>query len=245
MNGGPSELASQLGRINCIAPIMTGAITHPIDEVAGLAHCLKNRLQDLKITPLTIGANQISLPQLTLIQNGPYSTGMVINVNPITNIFAVTIQSWAPTASNTLDRCRDELLFVLQQTIVVAAIRNRHRQAICTSPGAYEQIRARLGCCIGRTRAIGRILPKAHGSSKARSPKSLVRAYMMEANAVRASNFEQTIRTFNVRFYERGRITSSRSVANGSVRSVSIHLHLPCSSVGASAKTTPSKSSYT
>ena len=29
---------------------------------------------------------------------------------------------------------------------------------------------------------------------------------MMEANAVRASNFEQTIRTFNVRFYERGRI---------------------------------------
>ena len=29
---------------------------------------------------------------------------------------------------------------------------------------------------------------------------------MMEANAVRASNFEQTIRTFNVRFYERRRI---------------------------------------
>ena len=29
---------------------------------------------------------------------------------------------------------------------------------------------------------------------------------MMKANAVRASNFEQTIRTFNVRFYERRRI---------------------------------------
>ena len=90
MYGDPPELSSQLRRINCIAPIVTGAITHPIDEVTALVHCLKNRLQDLKITPLTIGANQISLPQLALIQNGPYSTGMVINVNPITNIFAVT-----------------------------------------------------------------------------------------------------------------------------------------------------------
>ena len=245
MNGGPSELASQLGRINCIAPIMTGAITHPIDEVAGLAHCLKNRLQDLKITPLTIGANQISLPQLTLIQNGPYSTGMVINVNPITNIFAVTIQSWAPTASNTLDRCRDELLFVLQQTIVVAAIRNSRRQAICTSPGAYEQVGASLGCRIGRTWSIRRILRETRGIFQGKIAKNLVRAYMMEANAVRASNFEQTIRTFNVRFYERGRITSSRPTVNDSVRSTSIHLHLPCASVGASAKTTPNKSSYT
>lgn len=64
MNGGPPKLTSQLRRINCIAPIVTGAITHPIDEVTGLAHCLKNRLQDLKIIPLTIRANQISLPSL-------------------------------------------------------------------------------------------------------------------------------------------------------------------------------------
>lgn len=57
MNGGPSELASQLGRINCIAPIMTGAITHPIDEVTGFAHILKDRLQNLEITLLAIGTN--------------------------------------------------------------------------------------------------------------------------------------------------------------------------------------------
>ena len=57
MNGGPSELASQLGRINCIAPIMTGAITRPIDEVTGFAHILKDRLQNLEITPLAIGTN--------------------------------------------------------------------------------------------------------------------------------------------------------------------------------------------
>ena len=169
---------------------------------------------------------------------------MVISMNPITNIFTVTIQPRALTTSNALYRSGNELLFVLQRTIVIAAVRNRHRQAICTSPGAYEQIRARLGCCIGRTRAIGRILPKAHGSSKARSPKNLVRAYMMEANAVRASNFEQTIRTFNVRFYERGRITSFRSVVNDSVRSTSIHLHLLCLSTSL-AKTTTRNSGYT
>ena len=62
MNGGPSELASQLGRINCVASITTRAITHSIDEVTGLAHCLKNRLQNLEITPLAIGTNYISLP---------------------------------------------------------------------------------------------------------------------------------------------------------------------------------------
>lgn len=127
MYGSPPELTSQLGRINCIAPIVTGAITHPIDEVARLAHCLKNRLQDLKITPLAIGANQISLPQLALIQNGPYSTGMVINVNPITNIFAVTIQSRAFTTSNALYHGRNELLFVLQRIIVIAAVRDSDR----------------------------------------------------------------------------------------------------------------------
>ena len=200
MYGDPPKIKSQLRCLNCIAPIVTGAITHPIDEVAGLAHCLKNHLQDLKITPLTISANQISLPQPALVQNGPYSTGMVINVNPITNIFTVTIQPRAPNASNTLDRCRDELLFVLQRTIVVAAIRNSRRQAICTSPGAYEQVGASLRRRIGRTRAIRRILPKAHGVFQGKITKNLVRAYMMEANAVRASNFEQTIRTFNVRF---------------------------------------------
>ena len=170
---------------------------------------------------------------------------MVINVNPITNIFAVTVQPRAPAARDALYRSRNELLFVLQRTIVVAAIRNSNWQAICASPCTNKQIRARLGCCIGRTRAIQQILPKAHGVFQGKIAKNLVRAYMMEANAVRASNFEQTIRTFNVRFYERGRITSSRSVANGSVRSVSIHLHLLCSSVGACAKTTPNKSSYT
>ncbi len=67
MYGDPPELTSQLRCINCIAPIVTGAITHPIDEVTGFAHCLKNHLQDLKITPLAIGANQISLPQPALI----------------------------------------------------------------------------------------------------------------------------------------------------------------------------------
>ena len=127
MYGDPPELSSQLRRINCIAPIVTGAITHPIDEVTALVHCLKNRLQDLKITPLTIGANQISLPQLALIQNGPYSTGMVINVNPITNIFAVTVQPRAPAIPNAPYRCRDELLFVLQRTIVIAAVRDSDR----------------------------------------------------------------------------------------------------------------------
>ena len=245
MYGDPPKLTSQLRCINCIAPIVTGAITHPIDEVAGLAHCLKNRLQDLKITPLTIGANQISLPQPAFIQNGPYSTGMVINVNPITNIFAVPIQSEMFTTFNALYRSGDELLFVLQRTIVVATVWNSNWQAICASPCANKQIRARLGCCIGRTRAIGRILPKAHRIFQGKIAKNLVRAYMMEANAVRTSNFEQTIRTFDIRFYERRRIKSSRSVVNDTVRSTSIHLHLPCSSVGASAKTTPNKSSYT
>ena len=57
MNGSPPELTSQLGRIDCIAPIVTRAIAHPIDKVTGFAHGLKNRLQDLKITPLTIGTN--------------------------------------------------------------------------------------------------------------------------------------------------------------------------------------------
>ena len=245
MYGGPPELTSQLRCINCIASIVTGAITHPIDEVAGLAHCLKNRLQDLKITPLAISTDQISLPQPALIQNGPYSTSMVINVNPITNIFVVAIQPRAFTTSNALYHGRNELLFVLQRTIVIAAVRDSDRQAICASPCANKQVGASLRRRIGRTRAIRRIPPKAHGVFQDKIAKNLVRAYMMEANAVRASNFEQTIRTFNVRFYERGRITSSRSVANGSVRSVSIHLHLPRSSVGASAKTTSSKSSYT
>ena len=127
MYGDPPKLTSQLRRINCIAPIVTGAITHPIDEVAGLVHCLKNRLQNLKVTPLAIGSDQIRLPQPALIQNGPYSTSMVINVNPITNIFAVAIQPRAFTTSNALYHSRNELLFVLQRTIVVAAVRDSDR----------------------------------------------------------------------------------------------------------------------
>ena len=169
---------------------------------------------------------------------------MVINVNPITNIFAVPIQSEMFTTFNALYRSGDELLFVLQRTIVVATVWNSNWQAICASPCANKQIRARLGCCIGRTRAIGRILPKAHKIFQGKIAKNLVRTHIMEANAVRASNFEQTIRTFNVRFYERRRITSSRSVANNSVHSTSIHLHLLCLSTSL-AKTTPNKSSYT
>lgn len=46
---------------------MTRSIVHPFDVIAWLTHCLKNRLQNLKVTPLTIGANQISLPQPALI----------------------------------------------------------------------------------------------------------------------------------------------------------------------------------
>lgn len=67
MHGSPPKLTPQLRRVDCIAPTVTGTITHPIDEVTGLTHCPKNRLQKLEITPLAISTDQICLSQPALI----------------------------------------------------------------------------------------------------------------------------------------------------------------------------------
>ena len=65
---------------------MSRAILHPVNIVLTLTHCLKNGPKNLKVAMLAISTDKIRLPRRPLSQNRPNSAGMIIHVNPVTDI---------------------------------------------------------------------------------------------------------------------------------------------------------------
>src|SRR5215469_174028 len=79
---------------------------------------------------------------------------MVIDVEPITNVAAVAVDRQFLSANGIDDHKRDEFFWKLIWSVIVGAIRDRHRQTMRVRAGTDEKIAARLARCVWRLRIV-------------------------------------------------------------------------------------------
>ena len=122
MDRRPAKLAAKFASIYGVPSIMSGSILNPVNKVFVFAHCFKNELENFEIATLAIGSDKIGLTDCPSGQNRPNGASMILHMNPVADVKAVTVQFRAFTALNTCNRMRNELFGMLIWPVVITAI---------------------------------------------------------------------------------------------------------------------------
>ena len=136
----PTELAPQLGGIDGVAAIVAGSVADPVEGILGLAHRVKDLAQDGDVVLFAIRADEVSLSVATFGENFPHRGAVILSVNPVADVLAVSVELGTDSAQDVGDLARNELLHVLVGTVVVGAVGNRGAQTVGTGPGADEHV---------------------------------------------------------------------------------------------------------
>ena len=154
----PAELALQLGRVDGVAAVVSGAIGDPVEVLGVAPHRLEDHAQDRDVVPLAVGADEVGLPHAALREDVPDGRGVILGVDPVADVLALTVELGAHAVDDVRDLPGDELLHVLVGAVVVGAVGDRGAKAVGAGPGADQHIGGRLGRAIGARGLIGRLL---------------------------------------------------------------------------------------
>ena len=154
----PAELALELGGVDGVAAVVAGAVGDPVEVLGVAAHRLEDHAQDRDVVPLAVGADEVGLPRAALGEDVPDGRGVVLGVDPVSDVLAAAVELGAHAVDDVGDLPGDELLHVLVGAVVVGAVGDRGAQAVGAGPGADQHVGGRLGRAIGRGRVVGRLL---------------------------------------------------------------------------------------
>lgn len=135
--GLPSQLARELGRIDGIAPVVARTVGDEGNQALRLAQNLQNRLDDVQIRPLVMAADVIDLPRPALMQNEIDGGAVVIDMQPVTDVFSLAIDGQALVMERPGDDEGNQLLGEVIGAIVIRA------------PGDGDGLVIRPGCMPG------------------------------------------------------------------------------------------------
>ena len=178
LGGRPAEFAGNLRSIDGIAPIVSGAIvdegdelsagaegwigTHLVEEIADGGH-------DVEVPALAVAADIVGFAHTAALQNGANGGAVVEDIEPVTDLGAVSVDRQGLAFEGAENHQRDELFWKLQRTVVVGAICDEDGQAEGVTPGAHEWSDAALVAAYGLCGAYGVVSEKA-GSPGLREP---------------------------------------------------------------------------
>lgn len=120
---------------------MTGAVAHPVEVVLGAAEGPEDLAQDGQVVALPVGADEAGLADRALGQDAPDGAGVVLGVDPVADVVAVSVELGADAVYHVGYLTRDELLHVLVGPVVVGAVGDGRAQAERPHPGAHEPCR--------------------------------------------------------------------------------------------------------
>ena len=155
MRRAPAKLGLQLGRVDGVAPVVAGAVPHPVEVVGVPAHHLENHPQDRYVITLAVGADQVRLTHAALGQDCPDRARVVLGVDPVAHVLALAVELGAHAVDDVRDLARNKLLHVLVGAVIVRAVGDRGAQPVGAGPRAHEHVAGRLGGGI-RTRGLVR-----------------------------------------------------------------------------------------
>ena len=149
----PAQFALQLRRINGVTHVVTGAIGNKSDEVQVFAFLtakqtidrLNQYFDEVNVLPFVKATDIVGFGRLSLVEDQVDGTGVVLHVEPVAHILALTINWQWLTMANVVDKQRDELLGELERTVVVRAIGHDNRHSVSIVIGTNEVIAGSFG----------------------------------------------------------------------------------------------------
>ena len=124
-----------------------GTAQQPIDSV-------DEHLDEVDILPLVETTDVVSLPYLSLMENQVDGTGMILHIEPVTNVLTFAIYWQGLTLTYIVDKQWNKLLRKLIRTVVVTAVRDDGRKTVGVVEGTHKMVARGLGGAIRRMRLV-------------------------------------------------------------------------------------------
>ena len=202
----PAELALELGRVDGVAAVVAGAVGDPVEVLGVAAHGLQDHAQDRDVVPLAICPDEVGLPHAAAGQDVPDGRGVVLGVDPVADVLALSIELGADAVDDVGDLPGDELLHVLVGSVVVGAVGDRGAQAVGAGPGTHEHVGGRLGARVRAARAVRRLLGELGGVVERQVAVDLVGGDVVVADAILADGLQKAEGALDVGAQERLRV---------------------------------------
>ena len=202
----PAQLTLELRGVDGVAAVVSGAVGDPVEVLGVLSHRLEDHAQDRDVVLLPIGADEVGLPRAALGEDVPDGRGVVLGVDPVADVLALTVELGADAVDDVRDLPGDELLHVLVGAVVVGAVGDRGAQAVGAGPGADQHVGGRLGARVRAARAVRRLLGELRRVVEREVAVDLVGGDVVVADAVFADGLQQTEGALHVRAQERLRV---------------------------------------
>jgi hypothetical protein len=137
---------------------------------------------DVDVPPLVPAADVVRLPDPAALGNEVERARVVLDVEPVANILALSVDRQAFAGEGVEDSQGNQLFGEMVRPVIVRAVGNDDRKPVGPLPGHHEMVGRGLRRRIRRTRVVGRLL-----GEEAILPKravDLIGRYMVEAERV-------------------------------------------------------------
>ncbi len=199
----PAELALELGAVDGVAAVVSGAVGDPVEVLGVATHGREDHAQHGDVVLLAICADEVGLPHAAAGQDVPDGRGVVLGVDPVADVLAAAVELGADAVDDVGDLPGDELLHVLVGAVVVGAVGDRGTQAVGAGPGAHEHVGGRLGGAVRRGGPVGRLLGELGGVVERQVAVDLVGGDVVVADAVLPHGLQQAEGALHVGAQER------------------------------------------
>ncbi len=119
MDGSSPECLHELGRIDGVPLVVSGAIGDLVEGVFRQSEFCENYLQDFDVAPLALGSDQVGFADFALPQDRPHRARVVVDVYPVADVAPVAVKLRPAPCEDVGDLAGDELLHVLIGSVVV------------------------------------------------------------------------------------------------------------------------------
>ena len=206
MHRPPAQLALELRAVDGVAAVVAGAVGDPVEVLGVASHRLEDHAQDRDVVPLAICADEVGLPHAALGQDVPDGRGVVLGVDPVADVLALSVELGTDAVDDVGDLPGDELLHVLVGAVVVGAVGDGRAKPVGAGPGAHEHVGAGLGGAVRGGRLIGRLLGELRRVVERQVAVDLVGGDVVVADAVFPHGLQKAEGALDVRAKERLRV---------------------------------------
>ena len=230
----PAQLALQLGGVDGVAAVVAGAVGDPVEVLGVAPHGLQDHAEHGDVVLLAISPDEVGLPHAALGEDVPDGRGVVLGVDPVSDILAAAVELGAHAVDYVGDLARDELLHVLVGAVVVGAVGDRGAQPVGAGPCAHEHVGGRLGRAVRRGRPVGRLLGELRRVVEREVAVDLVGGDVVIADAVLADGLQKAEGALHVGAQERLRVCDGVVVVGlcGVVHDGVVARHQPVQQLG-------------
>ena len=157
----PAEFPFELAGVDGVATVVAGAVLHvgnlflvrfAVGTWAEFVEDGAQGMDDVKVGHFVPAADVVDLAHPARLQHAADGAAVVLDVEPVADLLAVTVDGQLLAGQCIVDDQRDELFREVVGAVVVGAVGGQHRQTVGVVVGAHEVV---AGGLARRVRTVG------------------------------------------------------------------------------------------